>query len=381
MSLKTTGPFDATDLPAGNIRFSRMMCSSIDEHCSLTRGSSQFGQSYEHFQIKPNDFSITSVIHSFGVGMSEILRRRVVDLNISKRTSVNGLVNQMYESGGFTAKKVGMAARILGNMVKDEECVKFLSFPACIIATGARGIIRDMLKEKMFDVVITTCGTLDHDIARMKKDYYHGDFEIDDARLHQKGINRLGNVFIPNESYGIVLEEVMQPILTQLWNTGRKEWTASELVAEFARKLDCKESIIYWAQKNKIPVFVPGITDGAFGSQLWMFYQEHKDFKIDVFKEEQNLADIVFTAKKTGAFMIGGGISKHHTIWWNQFRDGLNYVVYITTAQEYDGSLSGAKINEAISWGKVREDAKHVTVEGDATVILPLLYGAILDRI
>ena len=79
--------------------------------------------------------------------------------------------------------------------------------------------------------------------------------------------------------------------------------------------------------------------------------------------------------------MVGGGISKHHPIWWNQFKGGLDYVVYITTAQEYDGSLSGAKINEAISWGKVKENAKFVTVEGDATIILPLLYGALLDRV
>ncbi|MCD6108021.1 MAG: deoxyhypusine synthase family protein, partial [Thermoplasmata archaeon] len=99
---------------------------------------------------------------------------------------------------------------------------------------------------------------------------------------------------------------------------------------------------------------------------------------INLFKDEQDLADIVFTAEKTGALMIGGGISKHHTIWWNQFRDGLDYAVYITTAVEYDGSLSGARTREAVSWGKVNERAKYVTIEGDATVILPLLAAAIL---
>ena len=313
--------------------------------------------------------------------MAEFPTQRVDDIKLSKKTGIDELVNQMLNSGGFTAKKVGIAAKVLENMVKDEDCIRFLSFPACIVATGTRGLIKDMVKEKLFDVVITTCGTLDHDIARTKKDYYHGDFKVNDVELHKKGINRLGNIFIPNVSYGIVLEEMVQPILNELWEEGKKEWAVHELIWEFGKRLDNEESIIYWAQKNNVPIFVPGITDGAFGSQLWMFYQEHKDFKIDVLKEEQDLADIVFIAKKTGALMIGGGISKHHTIWWNQFRDGLDYVVFITTAQEYDGSLSGAKINEAISWGKVREDAKHVTVEGDATVILPLLYGAVLDRI
>jgi deoxyhypusine synthase len=313
--------------------------------------------------------------------MSEFPRQQVEDVYLSQDTTIDELVAYMYKSGGFTAKKVGTAARILDNMMKDKDCLKFLSFPACIVATGTRGIIRDMVKEKMCDVIITTCGTLDHDIARTKKDYYHGFFNIDDGELHKEGINRLGNIFIPNESYGIALEKIVQTILNELWETGKKEWSASELISEFGKKIDNESSIIYWARKNGIPVFVPGITDGAFGSQLWMFYQEHSDFKINVFKDEQALSDLVFTAKKTGALMVGGGISKHHTIWWNQFRDGLDYVVYITSAQEYDGSLSGAKINEAISWGKVREDAKHVTVEGDATVILPLLYSSMLTKV
>ncbi|UCG71070.1 MAG: deoxyhypusine synthase [Thermoplasmata archaeon] len=313
--------------------------------------------------------------------MSDFVGQQVEDIRLSKKTSIDEMVHQMYRSGGFTAKKVGLASDVLKNMIKDEECTRFLSFPACIVATGTRGIIRDMVKDSMFDVIITTCGTLDHDIARTKKDYFHGDFNMDDAELHKKGINRLGNIIIPNESYGIVLEELLQPILKELWETGKTEWTASELISEFGKRIDDEASIIYWAQKNGIPVFVPGITDGAFGSQLWMFYQEHSDFKIDLFKDEQALSDIIFTAKKTGALMIGGGISKHHTIWWNQFRDGLDYVVYITTAQEYDGSLSGARINEAISWGKVREDAKKVTVEGDATIILPLLYASILAKV
>jgi len=313
--------------------------------------------------------------------MSEFEGEPIKDIQLSGKTDINELVKQMFDSGGFTAKKVGVAVNVFEKMLKEKDCVKFLSFPACIIATGARGIIKEMVRQKMVDVIITTCGTLDHDIARIKKDYYHGAFDYDDIKLHQEGVNRLGNIFIPNESYGIVLEEIMQPILKELWETQKKEWTGYELIWEFGKRLDNEDSIIYWAEKNQIPIFIPGLTDGAFGSQLWMFYQEHRDFRLDVFKEEQALADLVFPAKKTGALMIGGGISKHHTIWWNQFRDGLDYVVYLTTAQEYDGSLSGAKINEAISWGKVREDAKHVTVEGDATVILPLMYGALLGRI
>jgi deoxyhypusine synthase len=142
-----------------------------------------------------------------------------------------------------------------------------------------------------------------------------------------------------------------------------------------------EESIIYWAYKNHIPLYIPGITDGAFGSQIWMYYQTHRDITIDILKDEQDLSDTVFVAKKTGALIIGGGISKHHVIWWNQFCNGLDYVVYITTAAEYDGSLSGAQTREAISWGKIKENADNVTIDGDATVMLPFMISALLERI
>jgi deoxyhypusine synthase len=308
----------------------------------------------------------------------------IKDFTLKDKTLTDNLVKSMYESGGFTAKKVGVGVDILEKMIKKQNCVKFLSFPACICATGTRGIIKELIKRKLFDVVITTTGTLDHDLARIWRDYYHGQFMTDDNQLHQKGINRLGNIFIPNECYGSILEEKMQPIIDTLYNE-KKNWSTKELISAFGKQIsnekNAEESIIYWAWKNNIPVFVPGITDGAFGSQLWMYYQTHRDFSIDLFKDEQDLSDLVFNAKQSGAFIIGGGISKHHTIWWNQFKDGLDYTVYITTALEYDGSLSGAQTREAISWGKIKEESDNVTINGDATVLMPLMISALIERL
>ena len=308
----------------------------------------------------------------------------VKDIKLKKGMNSNELIKELYDSGGFTAKKVAQGVDIIENMVKEKDCIRFLSFPACIISTGTRGIIKELLKRKLFDVVITTCGTLDHDLARIWENYYHGSFIVDDKDLHKKGVNRLGNIFIPNDCYGKILEEKMQPILAELGKTKQK-WSTKELVWEFGKQLEKEknreDSILYWAWKNKIPMYIPGITDGAFGSQIWMYYQTHRDFTIDLLKDEQELSDTIFDAKKSGALIIGGGISKHHTIWWNQYKGGLDHVVYITTAVEYDGSLSGAQTREAISWGKVKEKADNVTIDGDATVLLPLMISALFERL
>ncbi len=313
------------------------------------------------------------------------MKQKIVkDVKLKKNMKTNDLVKELYKSGGFTAKNLAIGVDILENMIKDKTCVKFLSFPACIISTGTRGVIKELVKNKLVDVIITTCGTLDHDLARLWKNYYHGTFMADDKELHKKGINRLGNIFIPNECYGIILEKKMRPILDKLYKT-KKTWSTRDIIWEFGRHLEKEknkeESIIFWAYKNSIPIFVPGVTDGAFGSQIWMYYQEHRDFNIDLLKDEQDLSDIVFEAKKTGALILGGGISKHHTIWWNQYKDGLDYAVYVTTAEEYDGSLSGAQTREAVSWGKIKEKSKNITINGDITVLLPLMISALLDRI
>lgn len=309
-----------------------------------------------------------------------MLREKVRDIELRPDMDVDDVVRQMRASGGFVAKKLGEAADILTEMIEDKECVKFLSFPACIVATGCRGVIRTLLERRFADVVITTCGTIDHDIARNWADYYHGAFEMDDADLRRRGIHRLGNVLVPQKSYGELIEEKVQPILDEIYRRGVREISTKELCWEMGRRMK-RTSILHWAWKNKIPIFVPGIMDGAFGSQLWMFWQEHKDFRLDLMRDQQELADIVFSAKRTGALIIGGGISKHHTIWWNAFRGGLDYAVYLTTAQEYDGSLSGARPREAVSWGKIKERARKVVVDGDATVTLPIVTLAVLQRL
>jgi len=308
-------------------------------------------------------------------------KEAVKDFELDNGMSVDELVNQMGKAWGFTAGKLATGVSILESMINTKGCVKFFSFTADIVATGTRGAIKELVKRKLVDVLITTCGTLDHDVARCWKDYYKGSFIMNDSKLHREGVNRLGNVLVPNDSYGMIIEKKIQALLQDLWKEGKGELSTSELVREIGLRCCNDSSILYWAAKNNIPVFVPGISDGAVGYQLWFFSQDHHDFKINLLKDEGELNNIVFDAKKSGALIVGGGISKHHTIWWNQFKDGLDYVVYISTADEWDGSLSGARPREAVSWGKVSEKAKRVMIEGDATIIMPMMTSALLDRL
>lgn len=306
----------------------------------------------------------------------------VCDLRLTRGTSAADLVEAMRLGGGFSAVKIADAADTLAGMRASGMTVLF-SFPAAVVATGVRGVIRDIVKARAVDALITTCGTLDHDLARLWKEYYRGSFEMDDAELLERGIHRLGSVLVPEGSYGLLLEGKLQPLLGELYRE-KKVWGPREMIDAVAARLDheprAEESVLVQAHRNGIPVFVPGITDGAFGSQAWQFREKHRDFVLDVLQDERELSGLVFRSRGLGALIVGGGISKHHAIWWAQFREGLDAAVSITTAPEYDGSLSGARLREAISWGKLKPAAKQVTLEGDATVLLPLLWAAVLAK-
>ena len=293
-----------------------------------------------------------------------------------KNNDLKEIIKQMAKSGGFESVNLVDGITILQKMIAEPQCTKFLSFVGAIISTGVRGIIKDMIKKNMFDCIITTCGALDHDLARSFVKYYAGDFNVDDYYLKKNNIHRLGNVFIPIENYGPLIESKIQGYIQEFYKN-TKEFAGYELLDYIGSKLE-ESSFLYWAHKNKIPVIVPGIVDGAVGNQIWLFYQNHKDMIFNILKDQTKMSDMIFEANKTGALMLGGGISKHHTLWWNQFRDGLDYAVYITTANEWDGSLSGAEVKEAISWNKVKSEAQQVTIHGEITTLLPFLYSSLL---
>jgi len=306
--------------------------------------------------------------------------RPVKDIEINSETTIEKIFDELCTSGGFEAVNLSNGLEILSEMILDKKCVKFISFVGAVISTGLRGIIKDMIKNNWFNVAITTCGALDHDIARHFSHYKEGSFTMDDKELADQNIHRLGNVLVPMESYGPLIEEKMQEFLEEEYQKGVKEMSSANICKMIGRHLG-EDSFLHWAFKNNVDVVVPGIMDGAVGSQIWMFSQKHSDFKLNLLEDANLLSGIIFKAEKSGALMIGGGISKHHTLWWNQYREGLDYAFYITTAQEYDGSLSGALVREAISWGKVTQKARETTLHAEVTTILPFIYAALLLKL
>jgi len=301
----------------------------------------------------------------------------VKGLKVSEKTGASELVESM-RNVGFQATELGKAVEVVREMKRAKATV-FLTFTSNMVSSGLRELFAQLCEENFVDAIITSIGSVEEDLMKTRAPFQLGSFNADDVELHKKGINRIGNIFVPNARYEW-LENFLQPFfakeLKKQEKTG-KLLSPREIIRDLGCRVKDKNSFVFQAAKNNIPVFCPAPTDGAFGLQVYFFKQDHPEFGIDVTADMNALAQLVFNSKKTGGIVLGGGFAKHHLIGANILRGGLDYAVYVTTATQYDGSLSGARVNEAVSWGKINAKAKAVTVEGDATIVFPLLIAGV----
>jgi len=302
----------------------------------------------------------------------------VKDFNWEKGTNVSELVEKL-GSSGFQGIELKKATDCFVKM-KREGAKIYFTFTSNMTTSGLRGFFSQLIKLGMANVVLTTVGSIEEDIMKtLGEDFYIGKYYSDDVALYEKGTNRVGNLLIKNESYER-FEAWMKDTLDKLYEK-KKRYSVTELLREIGLLLKDEESILYQCAKNNIPIFCPAITDGSLGFHLFLFQQDHPDFIIDVVKDFKELTYSSSYDDKKGIITLGGGVSKHHAILGTLLSGGAEYAVYMTTARQYSGSLSGATTREAKSWGKIKDDADAVTVIGDVSITFPMAMFAALDQL
>ncbi|MEK6899225.1 MAG: deoxyhypusine synthase [Nanoarchaeota archaeon] len=281
-----------------------------------------------------------------------------------------------FSSMGYQATHFSQAIGIVNEMIKEKAFI-FLGYTSNMVSSGLRESFRYLVEHRKIGVIVTTAGAIEEDIIKCLGDFYIGDFRASGAELREKGINRIGNIFVPNNRY-VEFEKFVQPILEDLYLEGKKAGailTPSKLIWALGERINNKESICYWAFKNKIPIFCPAITDGALGDNIYFFSFKRPDMVIDIVADTRELNNATIGLKKSGVLILGSGVAKHAILNANMLRNGADYGVYINTASEYDGSDAGAMPDEAVSWGKLTSKGKNIKVFGDATILFPLLMA------
>ncbi|MEM0360512.1 MAG: deoxyhypusine synthase [Candidatus Diapherotrites archaeon] len=288
---------------------------------------------------------------------------------------------ESYKTTGFQASHLAIAIDIIKEMRKEKATI-FLAYNSNMVSSGLRELIAFLAKNKMVHVLVTTAGGIEEDIMKTMGPFVLGSFGIEGKGLRKKGINRIGNILVANNRY-IEFEAFMQKFLEKLYKKQKqtgKIITTSEFIMELGQEMNDEKSIYYWAAKNNIPCFCPPITDGAIGDNIFFFKQKHPDFKLDISDDIVKIGALAINAEKSGIIVLGGGFVKHHVCNANLLREGADFAVYVTTETEEGGSDSGARPDEAVSWGKIKADGRMIKVYADATLVFPLIVaGAFLD--
>jgi len=257
------------------------------------------------------------------------------------------------------------------------NCTIFLGYTSNMASAGVRDVVRFLAEHKLVDVLVSTACGIEEDFIKCLAPTYLGDFKLKGATLRSQGLNRIGNLIVPNSNY-CLFEDWLQPILDEMLkeqNEKGTNWTPQKMIHLMGERIDDPKSIYYWASKNNIPVFSPAITDGSIGDNIYFHSYRNPGLRIDIGEDITHINNLSVYSKNTGQLIIGGGLVKHHICNANLMRNGADFSVYLNTAHDFDGSDAGASPDEAVSWGKIKMTAKPVKVVADASITFPLIVA------
>lgn len=279
-----------------------------------------------------------------------------------------------YNEIAFTGGSFHKACNILKSIFFVEEDINiFLSLSGALVPAGLQKNIVSLLNTGKISGIIVTGATLTHDYIEdlgFKHEKLHG-FESD-AKLRQAGINRILDVGATDEAFE-KMEISIHDWLEKTYSDEKIEYTVSTVDLLFELGKTCSEnSILGICQRKGIPIYCPAITDSMLGVHI-MTFAEYRKFAINPIIELKKYLSQCFDSKKTAAIVLGGGVPKNY-LFQGMLVSGkeLSYAIQVTMDRPEHGGLSGATLEEAISWGKIESNAQIVTVVADVSLILPL---------
>nr|SVE88694.1 EOG090X07TT [Daphnia sinensis]SVE89318.1 EOG090X07TT [Daphnia sinensis]SVE89939.1 EOG090X07TT [Daphnia sinensis]SVE90567.1 EOG090X07TT [Daphnia sinensis]SVE91195.1 EOG090X07TT [Daphnia sinensis] len=260
---------------------------------------------------------------------------------------------------------------------RKSNCTIFLGYTSNMCSSGIRDTIKFLVQNKLVDCIVTTAGGVEEDFIKCLAPTFVGNFELKGSTLRESGINRIGNLVIPNDNY-CKFEDWAMPLLDEMVAEQKEKgtkWTPSKIIEKLGRAINNPESVYYWAAVNNIPVFSPALTDGSLGDMMYFHSYKNPGLVVDILEDLKRLNTMAVKASNSGMVILGGGLIKHHICNANLMRNGADFAVFINTACDFDGSDSGAKPDEAVSWGKIKKDATPVKVCADASLVFPILVA------
>jgi deoxyhypusine synthase len=328
--------------------------------------------------------------------------RPMFPIDLSKCRTIDELVRAMGNTA-FTGRQIGDAADVLETMARDKDCFVVMTLSGALTVAKMGFIFCDLIESGLVKAVVSTGALMAHGLVEATgHSHFRYDPKMDDKMLFEAGYNRVYDSLEPEVNLDHV-EEVMDDLLSN-WDAEEVacSWKIHRKIGETLHQQGAGRGILKSAYEHNVPVFVPAFSDSELGidfalQKIARLKDKKPLLRFDPFEDFEKFADTMLATKRMGLFTIGGGVPRN---WSQQFgvyaellaRRGYkniplkryNYGVRICPEPVHWGGLSGSTYTEAVSWGKFvppEEGGRFAEVFDDATVALPLVVGAVLDRI
>jgi len=316
----------------------------------------------------------------------DYLQNPVEHIKIDGAQTVNQLMQQFKNSGSLGAGRLATACDIYEKMLRDKDCTVFLALSGAVVPAGMRLVITDLIRKRLVDVIVSTGACMVHDaIEAVGGHHYKASWAANDAELYKYHLFRIYDILVPEEDY-VHLDIKMSEIYDDIARERKGETLASnEFSWEIGKRLTDKNSILRAAYEENLPIFLPAVRDSEFGFIHWLHAAQDKPkpvLQLDAFKDVPTICRICAKSPKNGMIVIGGGVPRN-TIQSSALasKKGLDYGIVITLDRPETGGLSGSTLEETVSWGKMKREADHVMVIGEALMVFPFLVASVTERL
>lgn len=312
-------------------------------------------------------------------------KEKVGRVSLKAGMTVNELVGAMAKAGSFGGGRLAEAVDIYERMLREDAFV-MLGLAGAMVPAGMKGIIVDMINKGMVNAIVSTGANMVHDtLEAFGGCHFKGVVEVDDKQLYSERVDRIYDIFIPEEIFVKSFDKPILEVFKAIHEANEgQSLSSAEFMREVGKRVPGEDSILKAAYKRKVPVFVPALQDSCFGLSMAEFTALNGGVGVvvDAFKEINEYFNLIKNNKRNGAFLVGGGVPKNF-IFQAAFKlkHPYGYVIQITTDRPEPGGLSGATLDEAVSWGKVAVGASKVQVISDATICFPLIVAAVMERL
>jgi deoxyhypusine synthase len=314
----------------------------------------------------------------------------VKSLDVSRR-GLHDLLLRMGDTA-FQGRALGEAYQALIEMFKDDDVTIFLGLAGSMSTAGMWRVIKWLVENRYVDVVVSTGAIISEDIFEAMGFKYLKTYPcVDDNELLKYKLDRFYDT-VANELDYRKMERLIMEFVESLPNGS--VYSTAEFLYLFGEFLDKRgiDSIVAAAYRSGVPVFSPALVDSGYGMATLLPYRRGHRVVLDMVRDFYQIVEIGRRSSKLAAIYVGGGVPKDYVNLvtvaqtliaeeegQHDYYKPLEYVVQFTTDAPQWGGLSGATLEEAVSWGKVSPKAKKRVVYVDATIALPIITHALVD--